>query len=179
MQPREIRFLNGDRPAVVYTDVAFESDIGSWGAVVIIPRLGINAIHWGRVHNDLMKHWTALGLQQKSCQIELLAVLLVRYFYRTELANSSAIYFIDNEAARYSLIKGSSPSLSMYNICRMVSRLEAEHPSASWYERVPSASNIADLPSRFKFEECQRITKGDLAGDILLPHEMALELTKT
>ena len=153
---------------MIYTDGAFESDVGSWGAVVIIPRLGINTIHWGRVPSTLMKHWTDHGLQQKICQIELLAVLLVRYFYRKELAHPSAIYFIDNEAARYCLIKGTSPSLSMCNLCRFISHLEAEHPSASWYERVPSASNIADLPYRFKFVECQQITRGDLAGNIVL-----------
>ena len=144
MRPREIRSLSSDRPAVIYTDGAYENGNGTWGAVVIIPQLGINAIHWGTVGPVLMEHWTSLGLQQKICRIELVAVLLVRFFYRKELSNSSALYFIDNEAARYCLIKGSSPSLSMYNICCAVSLVEAEYPSASWYERVASEPNIAD-----------------------------------
>lgn len=175
MQPRAIRFPSDDRPAVIYTDGAFESEHGTWGAVVVVPRLGINAIHGGSVDN-LMRHWTSHELQQKICQIELVAVLLVRYCYRKELATCSAMYFVDNEAPRYCLVKGSSPSVSMCNISRMVSHIEAEHPSASRYERVPSASNIADVPSRFKFDECQQITTSNLAGDIVLPHEMILEL---
>ena len=177
MRPRQIRYLSNDFPAVIYTDGALEKEQGTWGAVVMIPQLGINAIHWGVVDAGLMRHWTSLGLQQKICQIELLAVLLVKYFYRRELANASALFFVDKEAARYCLIKGSSPSLTMYNLCRAVSHIEAEHPAASWYERVASESNIADLPSRFKLKECQQITRGSLAGDILLPPETIAEIT--
>jgi hypothetical protein len=103
-----------------------------------------------------MEHWTFIGLQQKICQIELVAVLFVRYFYRNELSNSSALYFVDNEAARFCLIKGSSPALSMYNICRAVSLVEAEFPSASWYERVASESNIADPPSGSKLKNARQ-----------------------
>ena len=178
MRPREIRFLSSDRPAVIYTDGAYENGNGTWGAVVIIPQLGINAIHWGTIPPVLMEHWTFIGLQQKICQIELVAVLFVRYFYRNELSNSSALYFVDNEAARFCLIKGSSPALSMYNICRAVSLVEAEFPSASWYERVASESNIADLPSGSKLKECQAISGGNLAGDICLPETMLLEVTR-
>ena len=177
MRPRQIRYLSNDLPAVIYTDGALETEQGTWGAVVMIPQLGINTIHWGVVDADLMRHWTSLGLQQKICQIELLAVLLVKHFYRRELANASVLFLVDNEAARYCLIKGSSPSLTMYNLCRAVSHIEAEHPSASWYERVASESNIADLPSRFKLKECQQITGGSLAGDILLPQEIIAEIT--
>ena len=39
--------LSSDRPAVIYTDGEYENGNGNWGAVVIIPQLGINAIHWG------------------------------------------------------------------------------------------------------------------------------------
>jgi hypothetical protein len=66
----------------------------------------------------------------------------------------------------------------MYNSCRAVALVEAEFPSASWYERVASESNIADLPSGSKLKECQAISGGNLAGDICLPETMLLEVTR-
>ena len=111
-------------------------------------------------------------------QIELLVVLLVKYEYREILANGAVIYFIDNEAARYSLIKGVSPSETMYGICKTVSHVDAQFPAACWYERVPSQSNISDLPSRMKHVECQKITHGKLLGDIALPRELVEMILK-
>lgn len=172
MQPRVIKHLSDNRPAIVYTDGAFESDVGTWGAVVIIPSLSVRAVHWGYIPEAAMKHWRQQGLTQLICQIELLAVLLVRYGYRKSLANSSVIYFVDNEAARHSLIKGSSPSLTMYNITFAVSFIDTLHPSTSWYERVPSASNCADLPSRLKQLECSNLISGTLEGDIVLSQQI-------
>ena len=178
MQPRVIRSLQASHSSIIYTDGAYEDGVGTWGAVVFIPTFGVNAIHWGTVSTDIMNHWRSKGISQLISQIELFVVLLVKYEYREMLTNGASIFFIDNEAARYSLIKGASPSETMYGLCKCISFLEARHPSADWYERVPSASNVADLPSRFKQEQCQFLTQGDLAGDIVLPSEIVQMILK-
>ena len=178
MQPRIVKCLNSNRPAVIYTDGAYENQIGSWGAVVFIPDLGVNAIHWGEISKDLLDHWRSSGISQLISQIELFVVLLVKFQYCKSLANSSTIFFIDNEAARYSLIKGVSPSETMYGICKCISYLDARFPAACWYERVPSPSNISDLPSRYKQKECQELTKGHLAGDIVLSEDLLQMILK-
>ena len=52
MRPREIPFVSSDRPAVIYTDAAYENGNGIWGAVIIIPQLDLNTIHWGTSHQS-------------------------------------------------------------------------------------------------------------------------------
>lgn len=169
MKPRILRYLEDSRPALLYTDGAFEGGKGTWGAVVIIPSLGIRAVHWGVVPEAAARYWESIGLTQLICQIELFAALLVRYRYRTQLANIASLYFIDNEAARHCLIKGSSPSLSMYNITFAFSFIDTLHPSTAWFERVPSLSNIADMPSRDLQVQCSQLIGGTLEGDITIP----------
>ena len=56
--------------------------------------------------------------------------------------------FIDNDAARYALIKGSSPTPDSAWLSAMYWEKETDVGSYSWFERVPSPSNIADAPSR-------------------------------
>ena len=178
MQPRIVRSLSNCRPAVIYTDGAYEDKAGTWGAVVFIPDFGINTKYWGAVQSELLEHWRSTGISQLISQIELFVVLLVKFEYGLKLSNKSAIYFIDNEAARYSLIKGASPSDTMYSVCKCISHLDAKHPTADWYERVPSASNISDLPSRQKQTDCKEITNGLLAGDIALPDDLLQMILK-
>ena len=64
------------------------------------------------------------------------------------MRNRAVMFFLDNEAAKYGLIKGSSPSkhsgLLIHNFLQTEQRIE----SLGWFERVPSVSNCADGPSR-------------------------------
>ena len=46
-----------------------------------------------------------------------------------------------NEAARISLLKGASPSISLFRMTHAISVLDAAKPCGIWYERVPSFSN--------------------------------------
>ena len=46
--------------------------------------------------------------------------------------NRPSLWFIDNEAARFSLIKGASPSLSMFLIVREISFIDASQPTGAW-----------------------------------------------
>jgi len=55
---------------------------------------------------------------------------------------------VDNEGARYSLIKGVSPTLALLQIVQLFHSCSEEDQCSPWIERVPSKSNIADLPSR-------------------------------
>ena len=58
------------------------------------------------------------------------------------------ICVIDNDAARYALIKGSSATPDSDWQSAMHWEREATVGSYSWFEMVPSPSNIADAPSR-------------------------------
>ena len=58
------------------------------------------------------------------------------------------IHYVDNESARYALIKGNSPTYDSAALAAAFWTREAELACFSWFEWVPSPSNIADDPSR-------------------------------
>ena len=56
--------------------------------------------------------------------------------------------FIDNESARSGLIKGSSRNKDSAELIEEFVNRDLEENAFFWFARVPSASNIADDPSR-------------------------------
>lgn len=175
-KPRSWNCWSDDWPIIVFTDGAYEDPKGTWGAVVFEPGDGKTSTYAGDVPSRLMEGWKKLAGEQIICQIEAFAVLLIRQRFSEAWKEKRAIFFVDNEAARFSLIKGSSPSPSMQLIAHLFHQLDASSPLMVWIERVPSASNIADLPSRGKWEETLKIVGGTFEGDIKLPDHMVEEL---
>ena len=66
------------------------------------------------------------------------------------------IYFIDNDSARFALIRHYSPHEASADIIWQAAAMDIEARSSSWYARVASASNVADAPSRLRIEEVVR-----------------------
>jgi len=58
--------------------------------------------------------------------------------------------FVDNEAARSGLVRGSSSNRHSGEIIEEIVALDIKTHVLSWYARVPSQSNLADAPSRGK-----------------------------
>ena len=67
------------------------------------------------------------------------------------------------------MIKRSSASNAMFLLVSLISLLDAILPFSAWCERVPSASNPADLPSRNDSETLCRMFNAVNQGDIPLP----------
>jgi len=63
------------------------------------------------------------------------------------------IAFVDNDAARFALIKGSTQSSASAAMVARFWSSEVDLESYIWLERVTSASNVADGPSRLDFAE--------------------------
>ncbi|CAE7300217.1 kptA [Symbiodinium sp. KB8] len=80
-------------------------------------------------------------------QIELYAVLVMRCFLKDDLAGRRTVFWCDNEAARFGLIRNESHSRSMDIMLRAFAKVEDESLSFTWISRVPSASNPSDAPS--------------------------------
>ena len=106
----------------------------------------------GLLPDPLRDKWVREVGDQIICQIELFAMVAVRWQLGAFLHERRSIWWVDNEAARHCLIKGVSGSKSMQRLCRSFYDLEALHPTFSWVERVPSYSNPADAPSRFEVD---------------------------
>ncbi len=68
-----------------------------------------------------------------------------------------SFFFVDNEAARVSLIKGSSSNVHSDRLVWIFHDFDVECQSHVWFARVPSVSNPADAPSRLDFQENERL----------------------
>ena len=81
-------------------------------------------------------------------------------------------YFVDNEAARFSLLKGTSGKESMQQLTASFHSVNLVFPSIAWVERIPSESNSADAPSRGRSRECVKAVSGIYSGEIGMPEEV-------
>ena len=142
--------------------------VATWGSILFDRHSNFTAAHRGTIDSWLVSAWKNAAREQILPQAEAYAGLVTRYHYKETLLNRPSLWFVDNEAARYSLIKGASPSLSTFVLIREISMIDAEQPTGAWYERVPSASNIADLPSRGDHMRACEIVNGVAKGDIRL-----------
>ena len=71
-----------------------------------------------------------------------------RFTWETLLHVVALISFVDNDAPRHSVISGYSPSLASSTLISETACWDAKLGVFAWTARVPSASNIADGPSR-------------------------------
>ena len=78
----------------------------------------------------------------------LLAVVLTLFELRFALRNKTALFFVDNNAALCALIRGAAHHPMVDRYIATFWAIAAEFNIAVWFERVSSASNIADFPPR-------------------------------
>ena len=160
--PRFITCNQADgSPVLVWTDGSWEPKTGfaGLGSVVLDTRSGIALVQEGSVPSRVLRRWREEVGDQIICEIELYAVLMTRAGLQNLLAGRRVIFFIDNEAARSVIIRGLSKSHAMHHLAIALAVVEASAPCIAWAERVPSASNIADYPSRKEGWKAQRIVR--------------------
>ena len=150
-KPRVHSLADTSLPILIFTDGAYENGLATAGAVVIDGPLRMAYVV--TVPEALIKLWTRVAGEQIISQVELWALVSVRWCLRKQLHGRRVIEWIDNKAARVCTIKANSPSISMKVLARLLADLELLWPSFSWTERVCSFSNPSDLPSRGKLEE--------------------------
>ena len=87
------------------------------------------------------------------CQIELYAMVCIRKMLAARLVGRRSVFFVDNDSARYSVIKGRSGSESMCLLAHAFHELDDHAPTYWWIARAPSFSNPSDAPSRGRGSE--------------------------
>ena len=102
-----------------------------------------------RVPEDLLAVLQSESVHAISA-LEVLPVYLARVVWADLMMHRRVFFYIDNDAARHALISAASPSPSIARVLRSIILHQARVPTFAWYSRVPSASNIADGPSRFQ-----------------------------
>ena len=79
--------------------------------------------------------------------------LVAKKLWSEELRGRRVIHFLDNDSARFALIKGSSGSPWSAAILDEFWLTDAALAISSWFDRVCSASNPADPASRLEFDD--------------------------
>ena len=77
MGPRVLRPGPFEQRVLVYTDGAFESGVGTWGAVMVDCAGNSLFLHRGRVSQAVLDCWhDRVGGDQVICQVEIYAFLI-------------------------------------------------------------------------------------------------------
>eukprot|EP00435_Cladocopium_sp_Y103_P044145 s2882_g12.t1 len=152
-KPRRVQVGAEKRPVLIFTDGCWEAGVAGIGAVLVDMASGLRLVCHGRVPDQLLERWKVLVGEHLICQIELYVMVLIRWQFGDLLKNRRTLWWVDNDAARFCLIKGLSPSPTMRSLVREFYAKDSDCPTYSWVERVPSSSNISDGPSRDKSEE--------------------------
>ena len=160
LKPRQFRCADPSDKVLVFTDAAFEGGQATWGVVILDLVSNRREVSGGVIPRELVDFWLAEAGEQVITQAEAFAMVLARIAYGPSLSRRRSIWFVDNEACRCAMIKGASPSRSLLVLVQCFLDREEADQSLTWIERVPSASNIADLPSRDLCEQAASIIRG-------------------
>ena len=172
--PRTFATTDCRKPVVIFTDGSFEplaSGImeANIGALVVDTATGVRKVFDGKVPQKVLDLWSSTVGLQLITQIELWPVLSCMFVASSICRNRRVVFYIDNDAARESLIKAFSPSLaSMSIITAFYVEVENLH-IIPWFSRVPSTSNPADLPSRNRSDEACLRFQAHFGGKLAVP----------
>ena len=146
--PRCFRASAMGKPHLLFTDGAWEDGRASAGLVFFDSSKLELTVQEILVPKNVLEAWEASVGEQLICQIEMYAFMVARYHFREVIHNKAAIAWIDNEAARYAVSKGTASSPSLVAMARVLQSWETQWPTLMWVERVASFSNPADGPSK-------------------------------
>ena len=177
MPPRRYTAESLKHPLLIFTDGAWESGKASGGAVTYDTLTGEAAVFSVHIPEDLVAVWLQDVGDQLISQIEFFVYLALRYSLAEQLCNRLGIAWIDNEAARFVAIKGSSQSFSMVALCRVLQQIELERPSSIWLERVASFSNPSDMPSRDQVELAAKLFNARATEELRVPDQLVSAIT--
>ena len=159
-KPRVIRTGPQRPPVYLFTDGSCDPDPESpfgikaaYVAVMYDPEDKSTETFGQTMSQPLLRLLSAEGNKQQIVgQAELVPCHAAQILWTQRLQGRRIVLHIHNEAARFGLIKGTSPTRDSAWLINSFWAAEARHGSNTWIERVPSASNCADGPSRGRFD---------------------------
>ena len=175
--PRELRCDFVREPICVWTDGSWEDGNSGIGAVVYDCLKCEGRVFAGAVPEAVLQRWIDdMGSPDEPaliCQIELYAVVLLRFMLRKTFCNRRVLIFVDNDAARFCLIRGLSRSSTMGSLVEAFDSLDGKDPMLYWIERVASFSNIADGPSRGASDVAMTLVRARVTESFCLHEDLS------
>ena len=147
-----------DDPLFIFTDACYEPG-AEWcsglGAALFDARGCFLAFF--SLHVDAQGRQVLGEASKKTIifELEFLAVITALVHWKSILRNRPIVMYLDNNTTRDIAISGRGRSLTAKALATALLTLEDEGELRAWYARVPSPSNVADLPSR---QLCETMT---------------------
>ena len=140
--PRVVSVSDEITPVLIFIDGAYELEgddmQGSAGLVIIDSVDSFKVVQPVVVPVELHQHWKRGGSKQLIVLMELWPVVVAIQSYGKRLYDRRCLSFIDNNAVRDGLIKGSSPLCDMFSLLSVVSLDIATFSLSMWFTRIPS-----------------------------------------
>ena len=89
-----------------------------------------------------------MNKQQIIFEAETFCAVLSYLMWIKKLTDRNSTLYVDNEGTKFCLMKGFSENAAVDLLCGIFCELEVSAETSCWLSRVPSHSNIADMPSR-------------------------------
>ena len=133
----------------LFTDASFNMSTGAGFGAVLVSNAG-EIVSWFGLMVDTRSLALFLdgGRQNIIGELETLTVAMSLLLWGDIVSSSQLMIYIDNEGAKFSLIRGYSDSLAITSICALTATALDKFFILPWFSRVPSSSNLADFPSR-------------------------------
>ena len=160
--PRRLVALAKEIPCLVFTDGAYEAGVASCGAVIISPRIPVPIAFGFEVPEKILDEWHSFGNEQVIAQAEMMPVVMCKRHLGHLLEGARVLYFIDNEGVKEAFVTGCTKSKASRTMLIEAMIQDSRNDSLSWYTRVPSPSNVADAPSRLKWQELSETLECDV-----------------
>ena len=135
----------------LYCDASYEPNSESpagLGCVLINPDSGYRCYISEFIGREMVPLWNFAGSKHPIYEFELAAVLIGLRMFASYLQCKAVVVFTDNEGALGSLISCKSENVFGQRLVEQICSIEESTYAFFWYERVNTASNIADIPSR-------------------------------
>ena len=104
----------------------------------------------------------SLGKKQPIAELEFFPTVVALAAYAGNIKQRRVLIFVDNNSVRDIMIKGTSPSASLFVMLAEFARRAHQSQLLLWISRMPSKSNIADFPSRGKPEIAAQLIGGQV-----------------
>ena len=168
--PRCFRFRRAQRkPIIVYTDAMYTKGAAVPAGIGMCIYDPYSKHKWQHASADcpgwIMEKFKARD--QYIGQLEVIAAVAVYSSLPEQFRERDVIHFIDNTGALVGIAKGYSKDVDSARLINVYHTIAAAILVNTWFEYVPSAANIADLPSRVDMELLTEM--GSTPFDIVWP----------
>ena len=145
----ELRLQLGARAGghvIVWTDASHSPSFSGLGVVLLDTATGKRYEAESPVPRWVFS--LLAGAEHSINQLEALALVAARLTFPDVMYGRACLHFVDNTSALSAAVHGYSSKPDMAVITNMLHSVDAALRVDCYYEWVPSAANIADIPSR-------------------------------